>query len=133
MSAQISKGIKLLEDIPGNGPAAEKGDIVAYNARFFLRKGDEVTPDTKSIAAYRSHLHIRVVNGVELIDHTATLGKRQLIAGVEKALYGMRTGGYREVLVSPHLGYGKAGVDDSIPANAMLRILLWVRDVQAAR
>jgi FKBP-type peptidyl-prolyl cis-trans isomerase len=69
---------------------------------------------------------------VELIDHTTTLGKRQSIAGVEKSLYGMQAGGYREVLVSAHLGYGAVGVSDIIPPNAMLRIQLWVHAVQAA-
>jgi hypothetical protein len=132
MSIKIAKGIELLKDIPGEGAAAEKGTVVTYNARFFLRKGDEVTRDAQSIAAYRSYLTIRTIDGVELIDHTTTLGKRQSIAGVEKSLYGMQAGGYREVLVSAHLGYGAVGVTDIIPPNAMLRIQLWVRAVQAA-
>jgi hypothetical protein len=132
MSIKIAKGIELLKDIPGAGAAAEKGTVVTYNARFFLRKGDEVTRDAQSIAAYRSYLTIRTIDGVELIDHTTTLGKRQSIAGVEKSLYGMQAGGYREVLVSAHLGYGAVGVSDIIPPNAMLRIQLWVHAVQAA-
>jgi hypothetical protein len=132
MSIKIAKGIELLKDIPGEGAAAEKGTVVTYNARFFLRKGDEVTRDAQSIAAYRSYLTIRTIDGVELIDHTTTLGKRQSIAGVEKSLYGMQAGGYREVLVSAHLGYGAVGVSDIIPPNAMLRIQLWVHAVQAA-
>jgi len=111
---------------------AEKGCVITYNARFFLRKGDEVTRDAESIGAYRLHLTIRVVDGVELIDHTTTLGKRQPIAGVEKSLYGMQSGGYREVLVSSHLGYGEAGIINLVPPNAMLRIKLWVHDVQLA-
>jgi FKBP-type peptidyl-prolyl cis-trans isomerase 2 len=113
MSIKIAKGIELLKDIPGEGAAAEKGTVVTYNARFFLRKGDEVTRDAQSIAAYRSYLTIRTIDGVELIDHTTTLGKRQSIAGVEKSLYGMQAGGYREVLVSAHLGYGAVGVTDT--------------------
>jgi FKBP-type peptidyl-prolyl cis-trans isomerase 2 len=132
MSIKIAKGIELLKDIPGEGAAAEKGTVVTYNARFFLRKGDEVTRDAQSIAAYRSYLTIRTIDGVELIDHTTTLGKRQSIAGVEKSLYGMQAGGYREVLVSAHLGYGAVGVTDIVPPNAMLRIQLWVHAVQAA-
>lgn len=68
--------------------------------------------------------------GVELIDHVTELGKRRPIAGVEKSLYGMRAGGYREVLVSPHLAYGKSGVEGLIPANAVLRIQIWVQNVR---
>ena len=129
---QIAKGIELLRDIPGEGPEAEKGAVVTYNARFFLRKGDEVTRDAQSIALYGSRLHTRTIDGVELIDHTTTLGKRQPIAGVEKSLYGMQPGGYREILVSPHLGYGETGISGLIPPNAMLRIQLWVHEVQSA-
>ena len=91
-----------------------------------------MTRDAQSIALYESRLHTRTIDGVELIDHTTTLGKRQSIAGVEKSLYGMQPGGYREVIVSPHLGYRETGIPDLIPPNAMLRIQLWVHDVQSA-
>jgi hypothetical protein len=128
----IAKGIELLDERPGDGPVAAKGAVVIYNLRLFLRRGDEVTPDARSIEAYRDQLSVRRVEGVELIDHTTTLGKRRPIPGVEKTLYGMQPGGYREVRVSPHLGYGEAGLGELIPANALLRIQLWVRDVKAA-
>jgi len=128
----IAKGIKLMEEILGEGPEAEKGDVVTYNARLFLRQGDEVTRDDQIISRARDHLKTRTIDGVELIDHVTKLGKRRPIAGVEKSLYGMRKGGYREVLVSPHLAYGETGVLDIIPANALLRIQLWVQEVRKA-
>ena len=130
MTINIGKGIELLTDIPGKGPQAEKGAVVTYNARLFLRKGDEVTRDAHSITLYRSRLPIRTINGVELIDHTTTLGKRRPIAGVEKSLYGMQPGGFREVLVSPHLAYRETGIPGLIPPNAMLRVQLWVHRVE---
>ena len=126
----IAKGIELLHEIEGEGRPADKGSKVTYNARFFLRRGDEVAYDKLSIAAYGEQLRTRLIDGVELIDHVTTLGKRQPIAGVEKTLLGMRTGGYREVMVSPHLAYGAAGLGDSIPPGAMLRIQLWLQAVQ---
>ena len=130
MAARLTKGIDLLSEVAGAGLVAEKGCVVTYNARFFLRRGEEVTRDALSIAAYRSSLNIRTIGDVELIDHTTILGKRQPIAGVEKSLYGMQPGGYREVLASAHLCYGKSGVEGRIPPNAALRIALWVNDVQ---
>jgi hypothetical protein len=126
----LDKNIELLEDVPGDGAEAAKGSTVVYNARLYLRRGDEVTMDAKSISMYADRLDTRTVDGVELINHTTTLGKRQPIAGVEKSLYGMRPGGYREVLIGAHLAYGEKGIEDLIPPNAMLRIRLWVRDVQ---
>lgn len=129
MNNKISKGIDLIKEVIGEGPEAEKGSVVTYNARFFLRRGDEVTRDGEIISRVRDHVATRIVGGTELIDQVAELGKRRPIAGVEKTLYGMRKNGYREVVVSPHLAYGKKGVPGLIPANALLRIKLWVRDV----
>ncbi len=132
MAKQFDKGIEIVEDIPGRGAKAEKGSQIVYNARLFLRHGDEVTYDSRSIALYRDHLNIRQIGSVELIDHTTTLGKRQPIACVEKSLYGMQAGGFREILASPHLCYGEKGIDGLIPPNAMLRVQLWVQDVRNA-
>ena len=101
MAFHIAKGIELLNEIPGDGLIAAKDAIVIYNARMFLRKGDELTFDAQSIAAYGDRLNTRIVDGVELIDHATTLGKRQPIAGVEKTLFGMKPGGFREVSVGP--------------------------------
>jgi hypothetical protein len=127
---QIDKGIELLDEREGEGVTAAIGDAVVYNLRIFLRRGEEVPFDARSIASYRSHLRIRVVGGVELIDHNTTLGKRRPIAAVEKTLSGMRPGGYREVLASPHLCYGEKGIAGLIPANAMLRLQVWLLEVR---
>ena len=126
---KLTKGIELIDEIVGEGPVAGKGALVIYNARFFLRRGEEVTQDPRVISKARAHLRTRIVDGFELIDHETELGKRRTIAGVEKSLYGMKKNGYREVIVSPQLAYGVRGVADLIPANSMLRIQLWMRDV----
>ena len=126
---KITRGIELLDEVVGEGPIAERGDRVTYNARFFLRRGDEVMQDAEILARARQRCSTRWVDGVELIDHMPTLGRRQPIAGVEKSLFGMRAGGFREVLVSPHLAYGGNGVPGRVPADALLRIQLWVRAI----
>ena len=129
MKKLLEKGVELVKDIPGRGAKAEKGCQIVYNARFFLRYGDEVTGDPRSIALYRDQVKVRQIGGVDLIDHVTILGKRQPIACVEKSLYGMQAGGFREILASPHLCYGEGGVEGIIPPNAMLRVQLWVQDV----
>lgn len=129
MSTRLTPGIDLLHETVGEGPEAVHGSVVTYNARFFLRRGDEVTCDAAIIPKASTHLTTRIIEGIELIDHVTVLGKRRAIAGVEKSLRGMRAKGYREVMVSPHLAYGDRGVPGSIPANAMLRIKLWVQGV----
>ena len=126
---KLTKGIELLDEVLGHGPEAVKGAVVIYNARFFLRRGDEITQDAEIIARARAHLKTRFIDGIELIDHVTELGKRRTIAGVEKSLHGMRAKGYREVLVSPHLTFGDKGIPNLIAANALLQIRLWVWNV----
>jgi len=56
MSGKLTKGIELLDEVVGEGPVAVIGAVVTYNARFFLRRGDEVTRDAEIIASARAHL-----------------------------------------------------------------------------
>ena len=42
---KLDSGLKLLEDIPGTGAVARKGDRVTYNLRLFLNQGDEIPLD----------------------------------------------------------------------------------------
>ncbi|MBZ5500508.1 MAG: FKBP-type peptidyl-prolyl cis-trans isomerase [Acidobacteriia bacterium] len=48
------------------------------------------------------------------------MGKREVIAGLEYGIEGMRVGGVRKISVSPHLAYRDTGVADKIPGNAKL-------------
>ena len=82
------------------------------NVRTFLNRGTELTgtagPQTR-------------------ID----LFKRDQVAGLRYGIEGMRVGGRRTLIISPHLAYGAAGVDGLIPPNAVLRCeveLLEVRE-----
>ena len=66
-----------------------------------------------------------------VIDHITKLGTRQVIAGLEKALIGMRPGGFRKIRVSPPLAYGSDGIPGLIPPVAVLDIHVWLREVKA--
>ena len=122
----LAKGVELIDDVAGSGHEAAKACRVRYAVRLFLRRGDEVSRDAELIAGDTGHAETQVIDGVERVLHSAELGKRQTIAGIEKALVGMKEGGYREIRVAPHLAYGERGVPGSIPANAVLRIKLWL-------
>lgn len=104
-------GLDILEEHDGEGRAAESGDTVTFDVRIYLNRGDEVAPGLEAQ---------RVI-----------LGKRRVIAGIEKALIGMRAGGCRKVRVSPHLAYGDRGVEGVIPANAVLNISLRLLAIDA--
>ena len=92
-------GIKILEERQGSGAVAEKGDTVSFECAGYLSRGDCIQ---------------------ERRLETATLGKREIIAGIEKSLIDMREGGYRRVRISPHLAYRDSGVPGRIPPNAIL-------------
>jgi FKBP-type peptidyl-prolyl cis-trans isomerase len=109
---RLMPGLKLLECRAGSGPSAKPGDNVTYEVSFNLNRGDEVPLGSA--------------------PQTTKLGTRRVIAGVEKALIGMRSGGYRKVRVSPHLAYGARGVEGSIPANAVLFVSLWLLEIRPA-
>jgi FKBP-type peptidyl-prolyl cis-trans isomerase len=104
-------GIKIIVESAGTGPAAERGDSIAFESQGYLSRGECVQPRNAS---------------------TTQLGRRHIIAGVEYALIGMRAGGYRKVRISPHLAYRDQGVSGKIPANAVLIYELWLIKVEKA-
>jgi FKBP-type peptidyl-prolyl cis-trans isomerase (trigger factor) len=125
---RLKRGIKLLEEGEGTGEPTRKGDRVVYNLKMFLNQGDEI-PLNERQAEHLPAEMVRVMNGTRLVDHRTTLGSREAIAGVEYSLIGMKKGGYRKVRVSPHLAFRDKGLPDLVPANAVLVVELWLRDV----
>jgi len=105
----LTPGLDVLECKKGTGPIAEVGDTVQFDVRIYLNRGDEVPMNNTTT--------------------TTKLGTRRVIAGIERTLIGMQVGGYRKVRVSPHLAYGNSGVKGAIPADAVLNISLWLREI----
>ena len=108
----MTSGIKLIEEIEGSGVAAAKGDTVEFEAQAFLTHGDSAQ--------------------ARMLMSTC-LGKRQLIAGVEYSLFGMKVGGYRKVRISPHLAYRDVGVPEKVPPNAVMIYELWMKKITSGQ
>ena len=110
----MTKGIEVEDITIGTGDEAVRGKTVVANVRMFLHHGTEVTYPTPPGPRMK-------------ID----LGRRDCILGLQRGIDGMRVGGVRSILISPHLAYGESGVPGRIPPNALLRCeveLLEVRE-----
>jgi FKBP-type peptidyl-prolyl cis-trans isomerase (trigger factor) len=126
--SEIATGIALLTEEEGQGLPATRGDRIVFNMKIWLNRGDEV-PLNAIQAQYLPERMIRSVAGDKLVEHTATLGKRDVIAGVERSLMNMKVGGYRKVRVSPHLAYREKGLPGLIPEHAVLVVEIWLREI----
>ena len=93
-----------VEDLTeGRGLAARSGHVVVVHYTGWLPNGEEI--DTTREGEARSF----------------QLGaRRDVIAGWEQGVTGMRIGGKRRLVIPPHLAYGARGVPGAIPPNATL-------------
>jgi hypothetical protein len=98
------KGIEVTDLKVGTGAEATQESCVAVNIRMFLRRGEEV--------------HFSPALGPRMVIN---LARRDSIAGLLKGIPGMRLGGLRQIVISPHLAYGEAGIPGRVPPNALLR------------
>ncbi len=126
---RLDKGVELLVDEPGEGPAAQKGDHLVYNTRVFLHRGDEVDVNGAQAARIPAQ-YTRTVDGRTFVDHRIRLGYRECIAGVEVGLFGMQAGGHRRLRIPPHLAYRDRGVPGLIPPNALLEVEVYLREIE---
>ena len=125
---ELARGITLLTEVEGQGTPATLGDRIVFNMKIWLNRGDEVPLNTIQSQHVPEQM-VRCVAGEKFVDHTATLGRREVIAGVERSLMDMRTGGYRKIRVSPHLAYREKGLPGLIPEHAVLVVELWLREI----
>ena len=58
------------------------------------------------------------------------LGQRNVIAGWDEGVQGMRVGGIRKLTIPPQLGYGARGAGGVIPPNATLVFEVELLDLQ---
>lgn len=107
----MTRDIEVRDVELGSGDEAQLGKTVVLGLRLFLHQGEEVF--------LYAEPKVRI-----------DLRGRNCIAGLRKGLIGMRVGGKRTLIISPHLAYGAQGVPGKIPPDALLRYDIELLDVR---
>src|SRR6266481_2281302 len=100
-------GLKYVDQKVGTGDTAVKGKPVQVNYTGWLYV------DGKRGAKFDSSLDRNT-------PFDFLLGAKQVIAGWDEGVEGMKVGGKRELIIPPDLAYGSRAVGGVIPANATL-------------
>lgn len=94
----------IIEDIvAGEGALAEAGQFVSVHYTGWLTDGKKFDSSKDRNDPF-----------------DFGLGQRQVIAGWDEGVQGMKIGGKRKLTIPPELGYGARGAGGVIPPNATL-------------
>jgi len=96
-------GLTIEDTVLGEGAAASAGRDVTVHYAGWLADGTQFDSSKEKDDPFEF-----------------TLGKREVMAGWDEGLHGMRVGGTRRLTVPPELAYGEEGAGDVIPPNATL-------------
>ena len=96
-------GLKIHDEVVGQGQEVKSGDTVTVNYSGYLENG------TKFDSSYDRNA-----------PFTTQIGVGQVIKGWDEGIVGMKAGGKRKLIIPSSLGYGAQGAGNSIPPNSTL-------------
>lgn len=102
--------LKIIDSVIGDGKLIKNNHRVAVHYTGWLY--DENAVDKKGKKFDSSYDRSR--------PFIFSLGNKNVIAGWDTGLLGMKIGGKRTLIIPPELAYGSKGAGDSIPPNAAL-------------
>lgn len=102
-SVTTGSGLIIEDIVVGDGSVAEAGQYVSVHYTGWLVDGKKFDSSKDRNDPF-----------------DFGLGQRQVIAGWDEGVQGMRVGGKRKLTIPPELGYGARGAGGVIPANATL-------------
>lgn len=98
-----ASGLTIEDTVIGEGASAAAGRDVTVHYSGWLADGTQFDSSKEKQDPFQF-----------------TLGKKEVIAGWEEGLSGMKVGGTRKLTIPPRLAYGEDGAGDTIPPNATL-------------
>jgi FKBP-type peptidyl-prolyl cis-trans isomerase len=98
-----ASGLVFEDVVEGQGEAARAGHTVTVHYTGWLTDGRKFDSSKDRNAPF-----------------DFALGGRQVIAGWDEGVAGMKVGGTRKLTIPPQLGYGARGAGGVIPPNATL-------------
>ena len=114
----LKKGVKLIEETPGKGELVQRQHNYVISTRISLNRGDIVRRPQQCLShSIDENLKVHD-NG--FFEHRVRIDRECLIPGLFYSIDGMRVGGYRKVIISPHLAYKDKGIEGLIPPNAKI-------------
>jgi len=102
-SITTASGLTIEDTVIGEGAAAAAGRDVTVHYAGWLADGTQFDSSKEKQDPFQF-----------------TLGNKEVMAGWEEGLSGMKVGGTRKLTVPPQLAYGEDGAGDTIPPNATL-------------
>ena len=96
-------GLQIEELKVGEGEVASSGQFVSVHYTGWLTNGNKFDSSRDRDEAFEF-----------------PLGQRNVIAGWDEGVQGMKVGGVRKLTIPPQLGYGARGAGGVIPPNATL-------------
>lgn len=112
----MRSGIRVLTDIPGDGPLVKRQHTYLIRLKLWLNKGDPV----KWKSPWGLIDRARLEDDGETLVSDLRIDRENLINGLFYGVDGMRIGGTRKLKISPHLAYGKRGIPGLIPPDAVV-------------
>ena len=119
----MRSGIKVLEDIVGDGEEIQRHRFYRMSLRIWLNKGESI----KWTKPFGLLDQSQVSDGGEVLTADFRIDREFLFGGLFYGIEGMHIGGKRLLKISPHLAYRDKGVENMIPPNAVLKVEVVVR------